>query len=738
MKRVIIVSNRLPVNISIENDKINVEPSVGGLATGMKSVSESYDSLWIGWPGVNNEDLTGEQKNEITRLLKLHKCAPVFLNTEDYENYYEGFSNKTIWPLYHYFTQFAQYKKRFWQAYQKVNEQFAEEILHHLEDRDAVWIHDYHLQLLPKMIKEMSPDIPIGYFLHIPFPSYEILRTLPWRNEIIEGLLGADLIGFHTFDYERHFLSSVRRLLGYDINFNVINLNNRFVIVDSFPMGIDYDKFNEVARQQKQKSVKDKSPLQQDIEKHFLMSPGSKLVLSIDRLDYSKGIANRLHAFEYFLERYPEFNGKVSLLMICVPSRSNVEHYQNMKSEVDELVGRINGKFSSMGWTPIWYFYRSFPFENLIDLYSSCDIALLTPIRDGMNLVAKEYIASRTDKKGVLILSEMAGSAKEMSEALIINPNNYEEIASALKEAIQMSELEQIERNNIMQDRLKRYDIHKWAKDFINSLQEIEPKKEIFRTKKITKSLEKDICNSYKKASKRIIFLDYDGTLVGFKSKPELAKPDDTLFNILDTLANNPKNELALISGRDKETFTKWFGQKPYTLITEHGVWIRLENADWELIEPMNDSWKKIIRPGIQLYEDRTPGSFIEEKNYSLVWHYRKTDPELGARRAIELKDELTSLVANHDLEILEGNKVIEIKNSGVNKGRSALKRMGNRKYDFIMGVGDDWTDEYMFEQLPENAYTIKVGLAKTKARYSLENFDEVRRLLQMLGECED
>ena len=550
-------------------------------------------------------------------------------------------------------------------------------------------------------------------------------------------MLGADLIGFHTYDYERHFNSSVRRLLGNEINFNLVNVGNRIVKVDTFPMRIDYEKFNEVAKSQKQKSVKDKSDLQRELDKYILMTPETKLILSIDRLDYSKGIANRLNAYEYFLEKHPEFEGKVTLLMICVPSRSNVEQYQKMKSEVDELVGHINGKYSSIGWIPVWYFYRSFPFENLVDLYSSCDIALLTPIRDGMNLVAKEYIASRPDRKGVLILSEMAGAAKEMSEALIINPNNYEEIAIALKEAIQMSELEQVERNTIMQDRLKRYNIEKWANDFIDTLEDIISGKEKYLTKKITQSIEADICKSFKKAKKRIIFLDYDGTLVGFKNKPELARPDEELLGIMDKIVENPKNEIVLISGRDKETFDSWFMGKKYTLITEHGVWMKNNNKDWELFEQINSDWKKIIKPGMQLYVDRTPGSFIEEKDYSLVWHFRKTDPELGARRAIELKDELTSFTANHNLEILEGNKVIEIKNSGVNKGRAAMKRIGNTNYEFIIGIGDDWTDEYLFEHLNDKGYTVKVGIGNTKAGYSLESYEDVRRFLIKMGNCD-
>jgi len=288
-----------------------------------------------------------------------------------------------------------------------------------------------------------------------------------------------------------------------------------------------------------------------------------------------------------------------------------------------------------------------------------------------------------------------------------------------------------------MQDRLKRYDINKWANAFIDAIDKIENNKQKFLTKKIIKSIENEICKSYRDSDKRIIFLDYDGTLVGFKGKPEQAIPDDEIIFILDKIAANPKNELVLISGRDRKTFDKWFKNKSYTLITEHGVWIKIPEGEWELIEPMNNDWKDLIKPGIELYVDRTPGSFIEEKTYSLVWHFRKTDPELGARRAIELKDELTSLTSNLNLEIMEGNKVIEIKNSGVNKGRAAIKKIGNSKYDFIIGIGDDWTDEYLFEQLPENAYTIKVGLTNTKARLNVENIEEVRKILKLLSDCE-
>ncbi|PLX12296.1 MAG: bifunctional alpha,alpha-trehalose-phosphate synthase (UDP-forming)/trehalose-phosphatase [Marinilabiliales bacterium] len=735
MSKIIIVSNRLPLNIKIENDHLTIEPSVGGLATGMRSVHEAYESKWIGWTGLAEENLNSELRKKVNVAVEKEDCIAVDLSNEDVDLYYYGFSNKTIWPLFHYFTEFAEFKKEHWDAYCKVNQKFADVITKNCEKGDTIWIHDYQLLLLPQMIKDKCPDVSIGFFLHIPFPSYEVFRILPWRNELIEGMLGADLIGFHTYDYERHFFSSVRRLLGYEINFNKINIHNRIVKADSFPMGIDYDKFHNAALEHHSKSIRDKSDIQQQLDKHILNTPDIKLILSIDRLDYTKGIAKRLHAFEYFLEKYPEFQGKASLVMLAVPSRANVDQYQKMKSEIDELVGRMNGKFSTINWSPIWYFYRSFPFDNLIDLYTSCEIALLTPIRDGMNLVAKEFVASKVDKKGVLILSEMAGAVKEMSEALLINPQNYEQIADTLKKAIQMPEEEQIERNTIMQNRLQRYNIDRWASDFLNSLNKVLEDKAKYIAKEMSAAIVKKIQTAYNKAEKRIFFLDYDGTLVGFKDKPIDASPDKDLYGILDKLASNPKNEVVLISGRDKETFTQWFGNKNYTLIVEHGVWIKTPKDDWKLIEQMKIDWKENIKPIFEFYVDRTPGSFIEEKNYSFVWHYRKADPELGAIRANELKYDLSGLISNHNLEILEGNKVIEIKNSGINKGRAAMHKINNLHYDFIFGVGDDWTDEYLFHDLPAKAYTIRVGLKNTLAKYNVNEVKDVRGLLAKLSQ---
>lgn len=734
MSKIHIVSNRLPLSIKKEDDSFNLSPSVGGLATGMRSIYKEYGGKWIGWPGLSKDDLTDDELLTIDEKLVGEDCLAVHLTSEEINLYYEGFSNNVIWPLFHYFAQFIDYNPEYWEAYQKVNHKFAQKALEIVEDGDIVWIHDYQLLLVPEMIKSVKPNVTIGFFLHIPFPSFEVFRILPWRNELIKGMLGADLIGFHTYDYERHFFSSVRRLLGHEISFNEIHLEDRIILADAFPMGIDYDKFETKAKAIAHKSLQERSELHRELEKYFLVSPDRKLILSIDRLDYTKGIPNRLNAFEKFLNKYPEFRNKVSLIMLVVPSRDEVEQYKLLKSEVDELVGRINGQYGGVNYTPVWYFYRSLPFDNLIELYSTSDVALITPVRDGMNLVAKEYIASRINQSGVLIISEMAGAVKEMGEAIIINPNNEEEIADAIHQALTMEMEEQRRRMRYLQDRIRRYDVFKWSGEFIKSLKKVEDIQQNFLAKKITPALSKELVARFDKAEKRAIFLDYDGTLVNFKNDPQAASPDEELHELITQLEEDKRNTVTIISGRDRDTLQKWLGNHQVNLIVEHGVWLKKLDEDWQMLDNISSSWKPTIRPILENFVDRTPGTFIEEKNYSLVWHYRNAEPEQGELRANELKDELRNMIANHNLEIMEGNKVIEVKAGGINKGVAASRFLRDNQYDFIVAIGDDWTDEYMFRELPTSAYTIKVGLKKTAAAYKVESVKSVRNLLKALG----
>jgi len=723
MSKTIIVSNRLPVKITQEDDKLTYKPSEGGLATGLGSIYKSGDNIWLGWPGlpIHKPDL----KEEVIKNLKKESMRPVFLTQQDIEDYYEGFSNGTLWPNFHYFNQYVVYDDDHWKAYQKVNKKFAKEIIEVAEPGDTVWVHDYQLLLVPQLIRESLPNIGIGFFLHIPFPSYESFRLLPWRRELLNGMLGSDFLGFHTYDDMRHFLSSVNRLAGLSNSNGKINVDNRIVMADALPMGIDYDKYAEASSH----------PDTLDREVRYRTSIGnSSIILSIDRLDYSKGIPQRLKAFEKFLADNKAYHEKVSLLMVVVPSREHVEMYKQLREEIDLLVGRINGSFGRLNWTPIHYFYRSFPLNALSAFYRMAKVALVTPMRDGMNLVCKEYIASRLDKKGVLILSEMAGASKELSDAILINPNDINQLVAAIEQALTMPEEEQINHISVMQESLKRYNIHHWVNLFMERLDFVKSEQRALETKFIDEAISKQIIEKYQNARQRLLFLDYDGTLKGFHSNPLDAKPDGELKQLMSDLTRDPKNKVVIISGRKKDTLNEWFKDFDVEMIAEHGVWLKASEKDWETVIKMTDEWKKDIMNVLDGYVNRTPGSFIEKKDYSLVWHYRKVETGLGEIRTRELMSHLKYLAANKNLQVLEGDKVVEIKNLEVNKGKSAalwLDKYPNS--EMIMAIGDDWTDEDTFRAMPKDAITIKVRGTSSIAKYNVANHHEVRKLLKGL-----
>ena len=722
MEKLLIISNRLPVNINRRKDKFIYSSSSGGLATGLASFYKSYNSLWIGWPGIITNDM--KERNFITTELTSKNMHPIFLTRNQIEKYYYGFSNNTLWPLFHYFTDYVDYDERTWNFYCSVNNLFCDEILKIAKSKDIIWIHDYQLMLLPQLIREKLPDATIGFFLHIPFPSFEIFRLIPWRNSIIEGLLGADLIGFHTYDYARHFLSSVTRLTNYDHTFNKIALDDRTIKVDIYPMGIHYDKFA---------NANNAPEVKNEILKISKIIGDRIIVLSLDRLDYSKAISQKLRAFDIFLEKYPEYREKISLILVVVPSRSRIKRYQELKIEIDGLVGRINGKYGVVGYTPVFYFYRSLPFKTMSAMYNITDVALVTPFRDGMNLIAKEYIASKKNSKGVLILSEMAGAAHELGDAVIINPNDIDEIVNSLHTSLTLSEDEQVQRNLIMQTKLKRNNVIHWADDFIESLKNIKEFQKEALVKRLNKNIQQELLSDYNNGKKRLIFLDYDGTLIPFAKSPDKAIPDGKLIDLLHSLTESTRNEVVIISGRDKKTLEKWFSRLNLTLVAEHGAWIRLPKRTWKMIEPLTANWKKDVKPILEVFVDRTPGTFVEEKEFSLVWHYRKADKDLAKIRSKELVETLVYLTANLDLQVLEGSKVIEVKNSEINKGRVALHWISENIWDFILAIGDDWTDEDLFKVLPKDSYSIKVGFGSTAANNNIKSSNEVRQLLKKL-----
>lgn len=722
MPRTLIVSNRLPTKVLRQEAGLTFQPSEGGLATGLGSIYRQGDNLWLGWPGLFVQDEAEEDR--IREELRADNMAPVFLTEAEIRDFYEGFSNSTLWPTFHYFSEFAVYEQAHWDAYVRVNEKFCEAVLAQAGPEDTIWVHDYQLLLLPELLRQARPEASIGFFLHIPFPSQELIRVLPWRTELLRGMLGADLIGFHTFGYMRHFLSAVTHLLGYPAQNGQIETPTRSVRVDAFPMGIDYGRYAEAAAS---------AATQQHAEEYREALRDTRVILSIDRLDYTKGIAQRLRAFDLLLQRYPEWRGQVSLIMLVVPSRDQVAQYADLKVEIDELVGRINAQYRTISWNPILYFYRSLPLEELAALYRLAEVALVTPMRDGMNLVAKEYVASRLDQRGVLILSERAGAARELSDALVINPTDMGQLAEAMHEALVMPEEEQTTRMAAMQALVKRYNVFSWTKLFMNQLAYTKMKQHTLATEMLAEPATTQLLQDFHQASQRLILLDYDGTLVGFHANPQRAAPDQELRLLLRALTELPRTRVVLISGRDRGTLAGWLGELPLDFITEHGVWLRAAGEEWELFQTMQNDWMRDLRPVLELYVARTAGSFIEEKDYSLVWHYRRADADLGEVRARELLAHLAFMTANTDLQVMEGNKVLEIKQSGINKGTATARWLARYPADFILALGDDRTDEDTFRTLPPEAYTVKVGGGRSLARFNLASPTEVRQLLRKL-----
>lgn len=713
--------------VTVDGEKIL--PASGGLITAINSYLEHEDRqnysevFWAGVPGCNIATWIAAVENmETTSFTYL----PVFISKAEYEGYYNGHSNSVLWPLFHYFPSFAEYDVECYDQYNNVNEHFAHTLLKMLRPGDTVWIHDYHLLPLAAMLRKELPELTIGFFLHIPFPSFEIFRLLPkiWQAELLKGILGADLIGFHTIDYASHFLQSILMVLGLDNDRNIIHYDNRLIKVDVFPISIDFKKFNE--------SYDDEKVV---LKRKLLLDQmnGRKLIFSVDRLDYTKGVQNRLRAYEYFLQQNPAYHDKVVFVLVIVPSRDSIPKYAERKRMIDESISHINSKIGNIQWMPVIYQYNSLAFEEMLGLYTACDLALITPLRDGMNLVAKEFVASRKDKKGVLIISEMAGAARELTDALTINPNDILEMAQKIKEGIEMSEPDQGNALENMQKRISNYDVQAWADDFMTELKNIKQKQDSFQIKFLDEYEKRSLYDAYRSSKKRLLLLDYDGTLVSFNANPDHAVPGAILLKLIKDLSNQEENEVFLISGRSSSWLEKHFGTLPVNLIAEHGARYKWKNGKWITDIQTHNEWKGQVHNVMEMFVRRCANTLIEEKDYSMVWHYRNANIGQGKLRAYELVSELNEYIRNRHLQVLMGNKIVEVRQSGINKGVFIEKIIEKNDYDFIFAVGDDRTDEDMFKALKnkENAFTIKVGPEASYAQYNLHTPQMVVSILE-------
>jgi trehalose 6-phosphate synthase/phosphatase len=673
----------------------------------MEGLGQQTHLRWVGWLGGEVRD---QQRPQVEDYCREHDLSPVELSAEVAAGFYEGFSNSSLWPVLHYLPDRMRYECDWWGHYQRANELFAEKVLEVAGDDDVVWVHDYHLMLLPAMLRKRRPKLKVGFFLHTPFPSYEVFRCHPNRRELIAGLLGADQVGFHTFGYMRHFRSTVLRLLGLDSEMHRIRSGGRNTWIGVYPIGINASKFVEEIHSDGFAAQRDKLASAYE---------GKKIVLSVERLDYTKGIDRRLEAIDLFLERRARCDDIV-FIFVSVPSREDVPEYQALSERVATQVGAINGRHATVDNTPIHFLRQSVEFSELCALYDLADVALVTPTRDGMNLVAKEYVACKEQGGGVLVLSEFAGAMEEMYGAVVVNPYDVGGVAQAVGDALEMPPDEQRRRLDEMRRRVLSFDNRAWAREFMDNLVDRQPAAPEIITDAGT--VQRQVAQRFAKSRRIACFLDYDGTLRDFVPDPDQAMPDAAARELLDRLCNTAGLDVFILSGRKASDLEAWMGHYPATLIGEHGyAFRRAGGSDWQpLKENIDLSWKNRILDVCRLFERTTPGSSVEEKRTSVVWHYRRADPEFGTFKAQKLMGELYEMVANMPVEIHHGKKIVEISSMSVSKGAALMRFLQEGDYDLAFCAGDDLTDETMFRIKDSRLLSVKVGAGDSQALYQV------------------
>lgn len=707
-RRLLVVSNRLPVTINKNNDgQWDFKMSAGGLVSALAGVKNEFPFVWVGWSGSEVPD--EDQDSLRTELRAQHECVPVFLSDFDAHLYYNGFCNDVLWPLFHYVPLpivssdgERKFDVKYWEAYSKANHRFAEAIMQVYEPGDLIWVQDYHLMLLPSLLRKRIRDVTIGFFLHTPFPSSEVYRILPMRNKVLQGVLAADLIGFHTYDYARHFLSVCTRILGLEASPKGVDYKDHFAHVGIFPIGIDPTAF---IRALDLPSVQERAS---ELQAKFA---GKKVLLGVDRLDYIKGVPHKLMAFETLLARHPEWNERAVLVQIAVPSRTEVEEYKKLSSQTHELVGRINGKFGSVDYSPIVFINQSVNFHDLVALYSVADVCVVSSIRDGMNLVSYEYVMCQRERHGVLVLSEFAGSAQSLSGALRVNPWNIEELATALHDALSASPRER----QLKQQKLYRYvTTHTaafWAQSFVSELRELANLEREARDARGANlplpflRVERELVTAMQPRRHRLFLFEYEGTLCAPVALADLATPSSSLRRYLARLIADRANAVYIFSSRSKTVLDGWFGDLHVGLVAEHGCDFRHPgHPAWEPLIGLHDpAWRDEVVPILQYFSERTPGSHLELKEKVITWHFRDADPQFGSWQAKELQLLLAESCTSLPVEVVSGSKFLELRPVGVNRVAAVqriIAELPEPALDFVLSLGSDKADEEVFSYL--------------------------------------
>ncbi|KAL2647756.1 hypothetical protein AAZV13_05G137200 [Glycine max] len=681
-QRLLVVANRLPVSAVREGvESYRLEISVGGLVSALLGVKE-FDTRWIGWAGVNVPDDVGQRA--LTKALAEMRCIPVFLDEEIVNQYYNGYCNNILWPLFHYLglpqedrlATTRTFQSQF-DAYKKANQMFADVVNKHYEKGDVVWCHDYHLMYLPKCLKEYNEQMKVGWFLHTPFPSSEIHRTLPSRSELLRSVLAADLVGFHTYDYARHFVSACTRILGLEGTPEGVEDHGKLTRVAAFPIGIDSDRFIQALE------LPEVQEHMKELKERFA---GRKVMLGVDRLDMIKGIPQKLLAFEKFLEENSLWRDKVVLLQIAVPTRKDVPEYQKLTSQVHEIVGRINGRFGTLTAVPIHHLDRSLDFHELCALYAVTDVALVTSLRDGMNLVSYEFVACQASKKGVLILSEFAGAAQSLGAgAILVNPWNITEVAASIGYALEMSADEREKRHQFNFKHVETHTSQEWAATFVSELNDTIVEAQL-RTRQVPPLLPNKVAvDCYSKSNNRLIILGFNATLnepVGragqireleLKLHPNMKEP-------LKKLTDDPKTTIVVLSGSSRAVLDKNFSEFNMWLAAENGMFLRRTSSEWMTTMPenLNMDWVDSVKHVFEYFTERTPRSHFELRETSVVWNYKYADVEFGRIQARDLLQHLwTGPISNAYLDVVQGGRSVEVRTVGVSKGAAIDRILG-------------------------------------------------------------
>lgn len=786
MDRMIVVANQLPLKAKRRPDNKGWSFTWDDESLLLRLKDGFPDDMEVLYVGSLNVDVDPIEQDDVAQvLLDRFGCVPTFLSPIIMEKFYDGFCKKQLWPLFHYMLPFSadhggRFDRSMWEAYVAANKSFSQKVIEVINpEDDFVWIHDYHLMVLPTFLRRRFNRLRMGFFLHSPFPSSEIYRTLPVREEILKALLNSDLIGFHTFDYARHFLSCCSRMFGleYQSKRGYIGLDyyGRTVGIKIMPVGIHMGQIESVMK------LADKEWRVGELKQQFA---GKTVFLGVDDMDVFKGINLKLLAMEQMLKVHPSWQGRAVLVQIANPARGKGGiDLEEIQVEIQESCKRINDQFGKPGYQPIVYIDTPVAINERVAYYSIAECVVVTAVRDGMNLTPYEYIVCREGisesgtgsdsdgpKKSMLVVSEFIGCSPSLSGAIRVNPWNVEATAEAMNEAISMSDAEKQFRHEKHYRYVSTHNVGYWSRSFMQDMERTcadHFRKRCwgiglgfgFRVVSLDPNFRKlsidDIVSAYIKAKNRAILLDYDGTVMPQNSI--IKTPSREVISILNRLSGDENNKVFIVSGRGRESLSKAFSPcKKLGIAAEHGYFMRWSgDVEWETCGQSSDfGWMQMAEPVMKLYTESTDGSSIETKESALVWQYRDADPGFGFAQAKEMLDHLESVLANEPVAVKSGQYIVEVKPQEASKGLVAEKiftsmaEMG-KQADFVLCIGDDRSDEDMFEiignaisrnmlSVNTNMFACTVGQKPSKAKYYLDDTSEVILMLENLAEATD